>query len=888
MRHHEPPAPDAWVGIDISQHTLDARLLPADGRPFFSLEFCGGGSLEKKLGGVPLPPQEAARLAETLVRAMHAAHQAGVVHRDLKPANVLLAKDGTPKITDFGLAKKLDEAGQTATGAVMGTPSYMAPEQADGKSKKIGPLTDVYALGAILYELLTGRPPFRAATPLDTILQVVSDEPVSPRQLQPKTPRDLETICLKCLQKEPGNRYVSAAALADDLRRFQNGEPIQARPVGRIERGWRWCRRKPVGAALVAVLILGTAVATGLTVWARGAQNRAKEAQQQEEDRLLEGLLRPIGQDWKPVQDLKPDLTPVPGPITAQQQALADLARLDSRLRLRFLERALSQPETAVRLARQSGPVIKAVVAEDAKVRETTRDLALRALRKKDDDVRVRVAGTCLLLSLGESMPEYAREGTLALAVAVVGFARIGGAVDLANLSDVNSYSRLLEALAHHLSAADARDVGRTVLDLARGSPDLSVRSLLLKAVASIAARMEPAEAAQVCADASRALVEAVLRGHPGADQLAQLAPYLSAPDALDAATQLARGISKKPNSSLALATGIASLAQRLPEADASRLCRAAAEQLVQDIPQGTAIDGPQAQQLGALGRHMDPAEAARLCASVVPSLIQAILDRLREGEFIMLKLRIDDVEALAPCMAPATAGDAATLLCQAIPNQISVGNSSALLAQAVAALAQRMDAAEAAKVCAAAATPLVESLPKVAALQAQSRVKSAALLARRMDPADRARLCAAVVPLLVQFVSKEKGLLQLSDLADTIAILAPSMTAAESAKVTATTAAALLDALDKFIQRPVTDNLLARLELGTGLFESHAIRAFGALARRMAPRDVADLLGRRSLSARITDGILRELASVAGRQFQTIDEAVRWFRDRKAAPQAP
>ena len=180
------------------------------GLPFFSLEFCGGGSLEKKRGGTPLPPAEAAVLVETLARAMQAAHEKGVIHRDLKPANVLLAEDGTPKITDFGLAKKLDEAGQTASGAVMGTPSYMAPEQAGGQA--VGPLADVYALGAVLYECLTGRPPFKAATNLDTILQVVSDEPVPPAQLQPKTPRDLETICLKCLHKDPEKRYPSAAA----------------------------------------------------------------------------------------------------------------------------------------------------------------------------------------------------------------------------------------------------------------------------------------------------------------------------------------------------------------------------------------------------------------------------------------------------------------------------------------------------------------------------------------------------------------------------------------------------------------------------------------------------------------------------------------------------
>jgi serine/threonine-protein kinase len=249
------------------------------GLPFFSLEFCPGGSLAAKLAGTPLTPQEAARLIEALARAVHAAHEAGVIHRDLKPANVLLAADGTPKVTDFGLAKKLgDAAGQTATGAILGTPSYMAPEQAGGLGKHVGPAADVYALGANLYEMLTGRPPFKAATALDTVLQVVSDEPVPPRRLQPKVPRDLETICLKCLHKEPQKRYPSADALAEDVRRFLKGETIRARPVGQFERGWRWCRRNPAVAGLLVALTLTLLVGTGLST-SFAIQSRLHERQ---------------------------------------------------------------------------------------------------------------------------------------------------------------------------------------------------------------------------------------------------------------------------------------------------------------------------------------------------------------------------------------------------------------------------------------------------------------------------------------------------------------------------------------------------------------------------------------------------------------------------------
>jgi serine/threonine-protein kinase len=239
-----------------------------DGRPFFTMEWVDGGSLAQRLAGVPQPAIPSAALVQSLASAVQTAHDAGVVHRDLKPANILLRPDGTPRITDFGLARTFeddDNNNLTRSGARVGTPSYMAPEQASGKA--VGPPADIYALGAILYEMLTGRPPFRGESASDTERQILSQDPVPPTRLNPKVPRDLQTICLTCLQKDPRRRYAAASILAQDVARFRAGQPIQARPTGRVERAIKWTRRHPSASVALAGSFLFSTAILGAALW---------------------------------------------------------------------------------------------------------------------------------------------------------------------------------------------------------------------------------------------------------------------------------------------------------------------------------------------------------------------------------------------------------------------------------------------------------------------------------------------------------------------------------------------------------------------------------------------------------------------------------------------
>ena len=259
---------EAAAGLDHPNIVPIYEVGIIDGLPFFSMKLIENGSLQQCKTRYLADPRSAAKLLAKAARGSPRAHQQGILHRDLKPSNILIDEKGDPHVVDFGLAKRIEDSADprgdnTLSGAIIGSPSYMAPEQARGQSKQLTTAADVYGLGAILYDLLAGQPPFRAESATETLLLVIYEEPEAPSRLRPNVPRDLETICLKCLAKEPSKRYPSTHEFAQDLERWLNGEPVQARSVGRVERVTKWARRRPTAAALVIVSCLASGLVVG-------------------------------------------------------------------------------------------------------------------------------------------------------------------------------------------------------------------------------------------------------------------------------------------------------------------------------------------------------------------------------------------------------------------------------------------------------------------------------------------------------------------------------------------------------------------------------------------------------------------------------------------------
>jgi hypothetical protein len=550
------------------------------------------------------------------------------------------------KVTDFGLAKKLDEAGQTHSGAILGTPSYMAPEQAAGKGKLVGLAADTYALGAILYECLTGRPPFKAETAMNTLYLVLTQEPVPVRQLQPTVARDLETVCLKCLRKEPGRRYASALDLAEDLRRFQAGEPIMARPTGRIERAAKWVRRNPAVAALTAAVVLAlVAGAVASTLFALDARRQAKVADQRAEDAarekrraddsakeakekerlatqaleeveatLIDSLLRPLG---RKSGELEP----------AEIEALEKLASLSrDRIRLRFLEEGLRRPGTAARLGLRADHVIQAAVGLDAKQRERAERLLVARLQ--DARAGQEVAEACARLATGLNTQNRALAGAAAQALTAA----------MAKEESPYALSRLAQALgavSGRLEAGEAsRQAGQAAQALTAAlakTTDLLDLSYLAEGLGAVAGRLEAGPAGKAAQALTAAMAKAtnpyqleyLARG------LGAVAGRLEAGQAGQAAEALtaAMATEKDPFQLGFLAQGLGAVAGRLEAGPAARQAGQAAEALTAAMAKTTDPKAlySLAEGLGAVAGRLEAGPAARQAGQAAQALTAAL-----------------------------------------------------------------------------------------------------------------------------------------------------------------------------------------------------------------------------------------------------------------------
>jgi hypothetical protein len=803
------------------------------GLPYFSLEFVEGGSLDRKLAGTPLPPNEAAALVETLARAMAAAHAAGLVHRDLKPANILLAPDGTPKVTDFGLAKKLDSAGPTASGAVMGTPSYMAPEQAGGKSKEIGPLVDVYALGAILYECLTGRPPFKAATPLDTILQVMSDEPVPPRRLNAGVPVDLETICLKCLHKEPPRRYESSAALADDLRRFAEGRPIVARPVGRVERAAKWVRRNPVVALLTATAALSLLVGAAVSVYfavdaaaqARQAKQNEADAKQSEaeakrarkdlaesNDRLLtsaaRSLLRPLALQAATNQ---------PGPLAAPEvESLWELAATpEEELRLRFIEEALRSPATTRQLKERRAYALQAAVGLDEARRGRVERLLGDLLGAEGVPAEQRVDLARILAEVGIRDAGVAERAAPALIEAMR---------EAPNAEQAQSLAQDLSAVSSCLGAKEAAAAyGRGAVAISEGmSKTTQANNLkhLMTCLAALSPRLEAKEAAEVAATLARAMTRTndFYALEPLAQALSAVSPRLATEDAAGVAATLTRALDAATSRPALpwLATALAALAPRLGEKEA-----------------GEAADSVSR----AAGRTTD----AYALQSLADSL--AVLSSRLEAK-----------------RAAVVGGRAASQLAQVMTQET---NSQALemMAAGTAALAPRLEASDAGGAAAAVVQAMRRTKDLYTLLGLATRL---AALSSRLEGKERAKLCGEGVAVLTEEMGKTEDPSLLHSLAGGVAALAPGLEAREVGEVTLTLTRAMGKTSDPRAAQALSAALPALLSrLGTKEAGQTAAVVVAAMDRP-GNRETLEPLARglSALAPRLDPGAAGEAAS--------------------------
>jgi tRNA A-37 threonylcarbamoyl transferase component Bud32 len=760
-----------------------------EGQQYYAMRFVDGTSL------ADYPRSDVrheANLLATVARAVHHAHQRGILHRDLKPSNILVDAPGTPLVADFGLAKWMTGGRSggdvTVSGALIGTPRYMAPEQAAGR-KDLSVAADIYSLGVVLYERLTGRTPFAGESMLEILRQVRETEPPRPSSLVPRLDRDLETICLKCLEKEAAKRYPSAEELAAELERWLRGEPILARPVGRAERTWRWCRRNPVvaglSAGLVAALLLGTIVTSTLAVIAerradleQRQRERAEKGENEAELELARSLIRPLDEIWSCLSD----------PETEALWQLAQSPR--ENLWFRFVQEAAGTPLSARQLKARAGPAwvasvglnsdkctkAQAYLAERMRGSDLSvshrRDLAFAAM---DLDRRAPLPSeeiaNAILLAL-ESPDKAIDDGEIVSKVCEVA-PRLPGAIAIRILNKAlerangakppNIY--LLVSVAKvfaEMKLPGAARAARVLTEHLEQQKDQGSRRTVVDGLVEVVGRMGPSEAERVSSQAARVIVQALEKETSSyvrvelVTHLAAVAGKMEPGEATRASTQAARiliqTLEKESDESAieSLADGLIAVAGRMEPGEANRASMQMAHVLAQALEKATNSISCTwlAARLAAVAEWMEPAEAARLASRAARVLTQApeALPGGAEGRNeVFLQL-----VALAGRMEPA---DRNRVLMQALED------SHYDHAMALAEAAGMMETAVGTRVASLAASVLTQALEKET--NADTRVSLAnglAALAKRMEPGEAARASRQAARVLTQALEKAKA----------------------------------------------------------------------------------------------------------------------------------
>jgi hypothetical protein len=720
-----------------------------EGQHYFSMRLIEGGSLAAVPGRFRADLRGAAALVAAVARAVHHAHQRGVLHRDLKPGNVLVDREGRPHVTDFGLARRLGGVGATlASGAVIGTPAYMAPEQARAE-KGVTVAADVYGLGAVLYELLAGRPQFLGDDPLEVLARVISEEPARPRSLNPTVDRDLETVCLKCLEKDARQRYGSAEAVALELERWLRGEPIEARPVGRVVRAWRWCRRNPVVAGLAAALAL--VLVTGITAtafFAVEADSRArgeKEERQKAEtardelaDSIGRGLLRPLGYGgWPPNEDNPLDDSADDFPTELNRlevEALWNLTQLDCDLRMRFVREAAKGPRQTRKLRDRAKYALHAAVGLDPTLRERAARLLAESLEAEGITDQERIDIALALSELG------AKDQAASLIGAIVLSQAMGKTTSPAALKRL---AHGLAALAARLEAEDATNLcGLGVFQLL-GERDSTALVSLGESLPPLIARLDARRASKLWSIGAPTIAHAITQSADGE----------SSRETTTLGGTRVRRVSVGEDDVPSLREGLAALAARM-EAREVRVAAAAIAQAMTKSVDPKRLDSL-AEELTALAAQMEAREAAALCRIGALAIVHAMirpaklpaLDSLGR-RLAALAARMEAREAAALCHTGALAIDKAMRKTKH-PNEVEwLG--------ALEALAAHMEARDASVLCRPRAAALVQAIAEGGFFHINIRYgENLPTLAARLESKEAAETATTIVQAMTKIANQ-------------------------------------------------------------------------------------------------------------------------------------